>query len=206
MLFKKWINVLICCFDHNSNYILSDIAILDGYPFLCRSYFTGTQVTTALYSVSGAISVSTALASLPSPGWFNAMSVQVRFQASDFAHSSTAMPAASNSSLHHGLSTGTKAGIGVALGVILMIMGLGAWIAWRKRRPAQKRINAMDDVVDSGIPGVADAKAQHLYPGYKAELEGESHIGCGELGLTNLARQFLYTRFQYDGTQEHNGC
>jgi hypothetical protein len=89
-------------------------------------------------------------------GWFNAVSIQVRFQATDEA---TAAPPQS-------LSAGAKAGIGVgvALGAILILLGLGAWIFWRKRRLVR-------DGTQLERPGDSSIPDQHLYPMFKAELE-----------------------------------
>jgi hypothetical protein len=146
---------------YNSGYDLGNVETYGGIPFSCSSHFSGTTI--GLWSTSGFTAVTTSPVTISS-GWFNAISIQVRFQATDEA---TAAPP-------HRLSTGAKAGIGIgaALGIMSILIGLGAWILWRKRRLVRDGGTQLDRSGDSGIPN------QHLYPMFKAELEGKSKIIC----------------------------
>jgi hypothetical protein len=172
--------------------IKENTPVIDGYTFDCQSYFTGT--TAGLISTSGQTGVSTGPITMSVP-WanFNAMSIQVRFQATDIPHTGGPTTAA------HGLSTGAKAGIGVgvAIAALLVFVSLGIWILWRRKRQLHSRSPRIEHEEPDKLEQSGPQKGL-LYPEFKLELEGEFS------NWKIILRLLIWVGSQVDAPGPHN--
>jgi uncharacterized protein HemX len=111
--------------------------------------------------------------------YFNAMSIQVRFQATDIRASnstavSTAASTAAVNAVAHGLSTGTKAGIGAGVALVAVILiGCGIWILWRKKWSPQGASVITEYANDPNEQDQRSRDDEDTYLGLKPELEGK---------------------------------
>jgi hypothetical protein len=139
-----------------------------------------------------------------SPGYgfgFNAYAIQVRFQSTDFqttntdgqtlppsSHSATGSGNQGNSTQHHGLSTGAKAGIGVgvALGVPILALLVGLLLLLRRKSTQLRKLQAQmrePTAADGGLNGQAIGGVSEPDP-QLPELKDPQHIhqSASELG------------------------
>jgi hypothetical protein len=176
----------------NSSYtFFADQLTYVGISFNCRSYYSGASTSLSFaYSTSGIDTLSMGVQGFDPGGWFNAMTVQVRFQATDIGIGGSIITSTNTGTLEtpssintatttatilHSWSTGAKAGVGVGvfLGILLVLIGLGVLILWQKRRRQARREIVTDHVQKFSVEQHTVPEEKHLYPGYKAELEGE---------------------------------
>src|SRR5262249_37904195 len=124
--------------------------------WVCTSSFIGNPQTTLDLYTTGSKSGSYT----PVFGGVNAFSVQIRFQATDFASTTTSnsnSTGAITDAQPPGLSTGAKAGIGVgvAIGVLaLLLLGallLGALLLRRRKRKPKTDQTPVTDQTPYGI-------------------------------------------------------
>ncbi|KAN0104895.1 hypothetical protein V8E51_010640 [Hyaloscypha variabilis] len=151
--------IVTCC---PTSYACNSAPDLAAYPwqytFGCQSLITAEDIFTSVVVVSGSVTLSSGPMT-DDAGAVNALSVQVRYQATDF-QSSTSTPtptptptspttSASTSSTggassggSHGISTGAAAGIGVGSAAVVILLA-GAFIfvytLGRRRRLAESQ-------------------------------------------------------------------